>query len=1115
MKAVAVKDGKSFSSVATAVYSILAARPEFSPQVGEYAQAQQVALTTSTPNALIYYTTDGTDPNDSATRRLYTSLIEVSTDLSIIAIAARNGLANSRIAVASYVISYDRVSQPVFAPAGGMYSENQLVSISCATPEASIYYTLDSTDPSVSATRKSYSGATIPVNVQTTLIAVAAKTGMANSQVAVANYTIDYYTVATPVFSPAPASYSVNQTVTLSCTTPGSVIYYTLDQTDPSVSNSRLRYTSNGIVVSANSSLLAVAVKPGMLNSAVAEGSYVINYQQVSQPQSDTPGGSYFNSLTVHLSCATTGALIYYTTDSSDPNTSNTRYLYTAAGIPVAQTASIFAVGTKPGMTNSELLALSYTIISNTVATPVPSPAQGTYDPPISVALTCATSGASIYYTLDGSIPTTSSSQYTGAFSITSTKTVKALAVKSGMLDSLISNTIYTINAAVALPVFSLVTGTYDSERTSYITCATAGASIYYTTNGSTPTTSSALYTPGQAIAVNTTMALRAIGVKAGMNNSSVVSATYTLAALAPFADIPAGTYDETLTVTLATLTAGAEIRYTTNNTNPTASSTLYAAAIPIPRTTTLKAITVKSGLANSTVLSLAYVLQVATPTTSLTQGTYDQEISVVLSCATAGATIFYTTNGANPTTSSPTYSAPLSITQTTTLRAYAVRVATELTPSAILAATYTIALPTVAAPVISPNGGTFVRAGTSVSLTSATIGAELRYTSDGSTPTALSALYAAPIPVSTTSTLRAIGIKTGMASSTVSQASFIVDPSFVVDGSTFTGKGAALFLAGTDLHASYYDEANRDLKYAFSADSGSTWAVQTIDGTNDVGLYTAIAVSGAVIVIAYYDATNGDLRIAKFSGSWSNSQIDGASADVGRYCSMAVTGDGMWLVAYFDYTNNKLKFAKSLDAFTSAPTIGDIDATAGENVGMYPSLYAVSATSAYVVYYDELATAQSGNLKRAFHNGTTWTAGSVDVTNANSGLYNGSVFTGGNWLASYYDLTNGDLKFAKAYSPYTTWFSYTVDSTGTVGLHTSMDYANGNAYIAYQDATNRYLKIAKSGDLTSWTVSTVYGVGGLHTSMKASGNNIYILYYDDVALKLKLVRSSNGGLSW
>ena len=80
-----------------------------------------------------------------------------------------------------------------------------------------------------------------------------------------------------------------------------------------------------------------------------------------------------------------------------------------------------------------------------TVATPTFSPEAGSYNTPQTVTITTATSGASIYYTTDGSTPTSSSTLYTGAIAITVTTTIRAIAIKDG-ISSEVATATFTIN---------------------------------------------------------------------------------------------------------------------------------------------------------------------------------------------------------------------------------------------------------------------------------------------------------------------------------------------------------------------------------------------------------------------------------------------------------------------------------------------------------------------------------------------------------------------------------------------------------------------------------------------------------------------------------------------
>lgn len=83
--------------------------------------------------------------------------------------------------------------------------------------------------------------------------------------------------------------------------------------------------------------------------------------------------------------------------------------------------------------------------VPETVAEPAFSPAGGTYTNAQNVTIKCATAGAKIYYTTDGSRPTTGSKLYSGAIKVSKTTTIKAIAVKDGMTDSRVTTATYTI----------------------------------------------------------------------------------------------------------------------------------------------------------------------------------------------------------------------------------------------------------------------------------------------------------------------------------------------------------------------------------------------------------------------------------------------------------------------------------------------------------------------------------------------------------------------------------------------------------------------------------------------------------------------------------------------
>jgi Chitobiase/beta-hexosaminidase C-terminal domain/Legume lectin domain len=504
---------------------------------------------------------------------------------------------------------------------------------------------------------------------------------------------------AAPTFSPAGGTYTGSQSVTLSTASSGAVICYNTTgspATNGSTGCASGTLYAGPVTVSSSETVYAVAGGTGYTDSPVGSASYVIQ-SSVATPTFSPAAGTYSSTQSVTISDSTANATIYYTTDGTTPTPSSTKYTGT---ITVSSTETLKAIAVATGSTNSAVASAAYTITPlPVVATPTFSPAAGSYNSAQSVTISDATSGAIIYYTTNGTMPTTSSTEYTGPITVSATETLEALAVAPGDTNSAVASAAYTINSSLpsaSTPTFSPAPGTYPSAQPVTISDATSDATIYYTTNGTTPTTSSTEYTG--PITVSSTETLEAIAAATGDTSSGVGYAPYTItSASLPSASTPtfspaAGAYTSVQTVTISDATSSATIYYTTNGTAPTTSSTQYSGPITVSSTDTLEAIAVAQGDTNSAVASAAYTINsslpsVSTPTFSPAPGTYTSAQTVTISDATSDATIYYTSDGTTPTTSSTKYSGPITVSATETLQA----IAATTGDSAIASAAYTI----------------------------------------------------------------------------------------------------------------------------------------------------------------------------------------------------------------------------------------------------------------------------------------------------------------------------------------------------------------------------------------------------------------------------------------
>lgn len=230
--------------------------------------------------------------------------------------------------------------------------------------------------------------------------------------------------------------------------------------------------------------------------------------------QTLVPGAYNFTGGAAHLATSGAGALTF--------NGAGTYILYTASTLTTG-------AGGAPTMnlTGGATAANIYWIVGSSAT--INSGTAGTFQGNIIAQ-------ASITDTIGGTV-NGSMIALTGAVTLSAAANVNApatgpeapvmAAASSSVSGATVTVVLAPTASAASRPSFSPVGGTYHGAQTVTITSATAGATIYYTTDGSTPTPSSTHYTT--PISVGSSETVQAIAVNAGMANSAVGSATYTI----------------------------------------------------------------------------------------------------------------------------------------------------------------------------------------------------------------------------------------------------------------------------------------------------------------------------------------------------------------------------------------------------------------------------------------------------------------------------------------------------------------------------------------------------------------------------------------------------------
>ena len=512
---------------------------------------EKILLSTATRGGSVYYTTDGSAPQviqgtDGSWQAAgnSTKLYDAGTGIAmpeegtgfftIRAVAVHPDLGVSPEAQFVYAFP-DAVQSPYANIPSGSVDEGTEIILRNRTEGATIYYTVghngeNPADPTISSTVFEESQPII-VEGKTVVKAIAVKDGVKSEII-----TFTYGTMkqlSAPEASIASGSMVSRGTRLTLSAAEGASIYYTTDGSDPLASDNSAVIAGDSLILDgtagAQVTVKAYARKDGSSASEVVTFTYQIS-QSVSGVTADVASGSQVsNGSKVNLMTDVTGAVIYYTTDGSDPAENGVEGTVVTINGTAGSTYTIKAVAVVNGEAGTAA-TFTYRIKEKPTA-PGASPSGGVLT--VAVRVTLSSSAEKIYYTTDGTTPTESSTLYTEPVLINRTTELKAISVSEDGETSDVSTFQYTAAQKASAPTASMEDGSVlDPGTVLSLSTETSGAEIYYSTDGTEPTLDNLenlLQFNGDGITVNRTVTVKAVAYREDLQLSDVSEYNYTV----------------------------------------------------------------------------------------------------------------------------------------------------------------------------------------------------------------------------------------------------------------------------------------------------------------------------------------------------------------------------------------------------------------------------------------------------------------------------------------------------------------------------------------------------------------------------------------------------------
>jgi Concanavalin A-like lectin/glucanases superfamily/Chitobiase/beta-hexosaminidase C-terminal domain/Immunoglobulin domain len=457
------------SEYATQTYSFVVKDLVVTPSgifTSNYTLTAQSSSSSNPKPLLIYYSTNGVIPDTNSSQ--YSAPLTFSGSTTVIWLGTRSGYTSE------VITNHYQYTPPLyFSPGAGTYSNAIVATLSTPAPGATYFWSLDGSNWSVFTNGLTLDGLNNGTGTFWAAYTNAAD-GLTNS------YPLNFVAAA-PIVDPTNLTLSGPLTVTAATSTTGATINYSLSHAGVDPDPPALTYVTP-LTITNRSFLVFRANKAGYQGSINVIRKYI---EKLSPPTFGSSGEPFSKQMTITVQEQRPASDLSFHIDGPTGNSVLGTYGVNAQGWPYAaftvnQSADYSCWVSGPDWEDSDKatnhfafvvldLVTTPTLTFNTETTTVQAASQTPNN----------TTPLVIFYTMDGSLPTTNSAQYSGPLTLSNTTMIVWLGARFGYTSQVVTNIYTHAQAITAAPASGMYSNAVDITLTSQ-----PGAQIIYSTDG-------------------------------------------------------------------------------------------------------------------------------------------------------------------------------------------------------------------------------------------------------------------------------------------------------------------------------------------------------------------------------------------------------------------------------------------------------------------------------------------------------------------------------------------------------------------------------------------------------------------------------------------------------